>query len=308
MTAAVAITDTATTALAPDAVTTAAPEPTASPAARAPRTPQPTLKARRTFLGTMRGEWIKLLSLRSTWWVLGSTAGIMTLLALGVASSLKALMADPLTAQAMSNANGAALVSSGFQLGMVTIAVLGALVITGEYSTGMIRSTFAAVPTRVPVLAAKAIAVVALTTGVAAAGIALSYLVTMGTLSKYGLVPALDRAETWRIFAGTAFCLIAAALFSFGVGTLLRSTAATVTVALTVLLLLPGILGFINVHWVQTFVRYLPMPASQAFLPSGDPNQGVGTPLSATVGVLVIAAYAIVPLVAAAVMVRRRDA
>jgi ABC-2 type transport system permease protein len=282
--------------------------PAATPVAPLTRAARSALHARRTFVGTMRGEWIKLLSLRSTWWVLGSTAGIMMLLALGVASSLKSLMADPVTAQAFRNANGAALVSSGFQLGMVTIAVLGALVITGEYSTGMIRSTFAAVPTRAPVLAAKAIALVALTTAAAAVGIALSYLVTMGTLSQYNLVPALDHAETWRIFAATAYCLIAAALFSFGVGTLLRSTAATVTVSLTVLLLLPGILGFINIDWVQTFVRYLPMPASQAFLPSGDPNQGIGTALSATVGVLVIAAYALVPFVAAAVMVRRRDA
>ncbi len=280
----------------------------AVPAALSNIVPSRAADARRTFVGVMRGEWIKLLSLRSTWWVLGSTVAIMALLALGVASSLDSLMADPLMAQAFSNANGAALVSSGFQLGMVTIAVLGALIVTGEYSTGMIRSTFAAVPTRAPVLLAKAIALTVLTTAVAVVGIAVSYLTTMGMLSPYHLVPALDHAETWRIFAGTAYCLVAAALFSLGVGTLLRSTAATVTVALTVLLLLPGILGFINIHWVQTFVRYLPMPASQSFLPSGDPNQNIGTHLSSSAGLLVIAAYAIVPLVGAAVMVRRRDA
>lgn len=74
------------------------------------------------------------------------------------------------------------------------------------------------------------------------------------------------------------------------------------------LLLLPSILGFINIHWVQTLVKYLPLPASQGFLPAGDPNQNLGGGLTATTGLLVIAAYAIVPLVAAAVMVRRRDA
>ena len=282
-------------------------------AASAEQAPRPavatrTTDARRTFVGVMRGEWIKLLSLRSTWWVLGSTAGVMALIAIGVAASLDGLMANPLTAQGMGQLNGAALVSTGFQIGMVTIAVLGALVITGEYATGMVRSTFAAVPTRVPVLAAKAIALVVLTTGVTVVGIGLSYLVTMSKLSQYDLVPALDSAETWRVFAGTAYCLVAAALFSLGLGALLRSTAATVTAALTVLLLLPSILGFINIHWVQTVVRYLPLPASQGFLPAGDPNQNLGSGLTATTGLLVIAAYAIVPLVIAAVVVRRRDA
>ena len=278
------------------------------PTVTAERSPRPPVAAHRTFVGVMRGEWIKLLSLRSTWWVLGSTAGVMALIAIGVAASLDSLMANPMTSQGLGELNGAALISTGFQIGMVTIAVLGALVITGEYATGMVRSTFAAVPTRVPVLAAKAIVLVVLTTGVAVIGIALSYLLTMGKLSHYDLVPSLGSAETWRIFAGTAYCLVAAALFSLGLGALLRSTAATVTASLTVLLLLPSILGFINIHWVQTVVRYLPLPASQGFLPAGDPNQNLGSGLTATTGLLMVAAYAIVPLVCAAIVVRRRDA
>lgn len=282
--------------------------PLTRPAAAAELSHLPAVSARRTFVGVMRGEWIKLLSLRSTWWVLGSTAAVMALIAVGVAASLDDLMANPVTAAGVSQLNGAALISTGFQIGMVTIAVLGALVITGEYATGMVRSTFAAVPTRVPVFVAKAIALVTLTSAVTMVGIALSYMATMPKLSHYDLVPALDSVETWKVFAGTAYCLIAAALFSLGLGALLRSTAATVTASLTVLLLLPTILGFINVDWVQTVVRYLPLPASQGFLPTGDPTENLGGGLTATTGLLVIAAYAIVPLVCAAFVVRRRDA
>ncbi|HEY5846049.1 MAG TPA: hypothetical protein VIT42_04575 [Microlunatus sp.] len=125
-------------------------------------TPLAAAHAHPTFAGTMRGEWIKLLSLRSTWWALASTAAIITLVALAAAASLN----DPATAPAIGQMHGAEVISSGFHFGMLTIAVLGALLITGEFSTGMIHSTFAAVPTRIPVLAAKALTLVVLTTAV----------------------------------------------------------------------------------------------------------------------------------------------
>jgi ABC-2 type transport system permease protein len=185
---------------------------------------------------------------------------------LAVAASLNAMAADPATAGGLATANGAEAVSGGFQLGMLTIAVLGALLITGEYSTGMIRSTLAAVPTRVPVLGAKAVVLAVVTVAVASVSIALAYVATMPLLSEHDLVPALDEARTWQVFGGTVYFLVAAALFALGVGTLLRSSAAAITVALTVLLLLPGVLSFIHLDWVQRLVDYLPLPASGAFL------------------------------------------
>lgn len=268
----------------------------------------PANRAHLSFSGVMRGEWIKLLSLRSTWWALVATVAIMTLFALGAAMSLQVMAEEPSTAQALALMHGAEIVSAGYQIGMVTIAVLGALLITGEYSTGMIRSTLTAVPTRTPVLAAKALALVVLTAAVALLGLLASYLVTMPALSQYDLVPALDDAQTWQIFGGTVYFLVAAALFSLGVGTLLRSTAGTVTVALTVLLLLPGILGFISLDWVKTLVSYLPLPVSGAFLSVSEETLFGVTEISAWTGVLVIAAYALVPMAAAVVVLRRRDA
>ena len=261
------------------------------------------------FRGTVRGEWIKLLSLRSTWWVLAATVVLITGVSLAVAASLDALAADPATAGGPATANGAEAVSGGFQLGMLTLAVLGALLITGEYTTGMIRSTLAAVPTRVPVLGAKALVLTVVTVVAASVSIALAYVATMPLLSKHDLVPALDEARTWQVFGGTVYFLVAAALFALGVGTLLRSSAAAITVALTVLLLLPGVLSFINLDWVQRIVDYLPLPASGAFLGGdGDSLSSAGSGLSPTTGLLVVAAYAVVPLVAGAVALRRRDA
>jgi ABC-2 type transport system permease protein len=203
--------------------------------------------------------------------------------------------------------HGAEVISSASPFGMLTIAVLGALLITGEYSTGMIRSTFAAVPTRIPVLAAKALTLVVLTAAVTLLSVTLSYLVTMPHLSQHDLVPALDDRGTWRVLGGTLYALIAAALFSLGIGTLLRSTAASIIAALTVLLLLPGILSFISLDWVQTIVSYLPLPASSALLTTGatDPQ---GADLSTQASLIVMAAYAVVPIAAAAVTLHRRDA
>jgi ABC-2 type transport system permease protein len=283
--------------------TVAAPETHRGPAFRT------AVPAHATFRGTLRGEWIKLLSLRSTWWVLAATVVLITGISLAVAFSLDAVAANPPTASGPATATGAEVVSGGFQMGMLTIAVLGALLITGEYSTGMIRSTLAAVPTRVPVLAAKAVVLTAVTVVVATVSIALAYVVTMPLLADLDLVPALDQARTWQVFGGTVYFLVAAGLFALSVGTLLRSSAAAITVALTVLLLLPGVLSFINLDWVQRIVDYLPLPASGSFL-GGDEDSlsSAGEGLSPMTGVLVIAAYAVVPLFAGAVVLRRRDA
>ena len=167
-------------------------------------TPPAAAQVQPTFAGVVRGEWIKLLSLRSTWWALTSTAALMTLASVAYAMSLNAMAEDPVTAPGIEQMHGAEIVASGFPFGMLIIAVMGALCITGEYSTGMIRSTFAAVPTRLPVLAA-AVALVSVT---------LSYLVTMAQLSQYDLVPALDDPGTWRVFGGSVYCLISAAPLS----------------------------------------------------------------------------------------------
>jgi ABC-2 type transport system permease protein len=136
-----------------------------------------------------------------------------------------------------------------------------------------------------------------LTVVVATVSIALAYVVTMPLLADLDLVPALDEARTWQVFGGTVYFLVAAGLFALGVGTLLRSSAGAITVALTVLL--PGVLRFINLDWVQKLVYYLPLPASGAFLGGGEDSlSSAGEELSAVTGLLVIAAYAVVPLVA----------
>ena len=284
---------------------TATPE-TPESAQAAPARPVYRVTGRRV----LSSEWAKLWSLRSTWITLG--LGLLFLVAFGViaASHYKSsLDSGRHMDRDFATATAVSLSLFGTNFAQLALGVLGVLVTAGEYSTGMIRSTLAAVPTRVPVLVAKAIVLAVLTVVVATVSIALSYVVTMPLLTDLDLVPALDQARTWQVFGGTVYFLVAAGLFALGVGTLLRSSAAAITVALTVLLLLPGVLSFIRLNWLQTVVDYLPLPASGAFLGgSEDSLSSAGEELSPVTGLLVIAAYAVVPLIAGAVVLRRRDA
>ncbi|MHB1064320.1 MAG: ABC-2 transporter permease [Georgenia sp.] len=272
------------------------------------QSPQPVhraVSARRTFGGVMRAEWIKLLSLRSTWWTMAITVVIMTLLALAQASSIRFIMQAPEAAGL--KLYGAEFVIGGYQLGMVTVSVLGVLLMTGEYSTGMIRSTFAAVPKRLPVLAAKAIALVTLTVAVSVVGIIASYFVALPFLSDYDLVPALDDPLTWQAFGGMTFFFVASALVGLGMGAILRHTAGSITAVLSLLLLVPMVLQFINIGWVQDVLNYVPLPAAGSFLSLSGMFGGNDT-LTAWQGVAVVGAYPVVALVVGAVLMRRRDA
>ncbi|WP_341359979.1 ABC transporter permease subunit [Georgenia sp. M64] len=269
--------------------------------------PRPTsdVHAELSFAGVVRGEWIKLLSLRSTWWTLAITVALMALIALAASASLADMVGDgPVDAPLP---HGAEFVTTGSQLGIVTVAVLGALLMTGEYSTGMVRSTLAAVPTRLPVLAAKAIVLTVVTVAVTIVSIAASYLLARPFLDDHGLVPALDDAQTWQVFGGTVYFFVVTALVALGIATAVRHTAGSITAVLGLLLLLPGVLQFISIDWVQDVTSMLPLPASFAFLGVSG-AMGGNELLTPWEGVGVVAAYAVVTLAAGAVLLRRRDA
>lgn len=255
-------------------------------------------------LGILHGEWVKLVSLRSTWWMVAVTVVTMTLLAVGVAPT-----ADELVAYAAgtgAEAHGAELVVVGFQIGMVTLAVLGALLMTGEYGTGTARSTFAAVPSRLPVLAAKGAALTVLTLVTTVLSIVGATVASAPALSEHGLVPRLDQAHTWQAFAGVAFFFVAVALLALGLGAVVRHTAGTVAAVLALLLLVPGLLQFVAVDWVQDVVSLMPVPAATAFLGTSG-LMWTNEVLSPWQGVAVVAAYAVAALVAGAAVLHRRD-
>lgn len=274
----------------------------------APGSPRADHRVRLGLGGVLRAESIKLLSLRSTWWTLASTVVVMALFALAQAASLQMLAEQSELAGAPGPAmQGAEVVSGGYQFGMLAVAVLGILAITGEYSTGMIRSTLTAVPSRIPVLAAKAVVLSVLTVVVGTVGLVVSYAVTLPMLTRHDLVPALDAPDTWQVFGGMIYFLVTVALFSLGAGTIIQHSSGAITTVLGFLLLLPMILPYITLDWVQELMTCLPVSAATAFLALDD-RLALAGDLTPWQGVLVVALYPAATVAAGAVLLHRRDA
>jgi ABC-2 type transport system permease protein len=166
-----------------------------------------------------RMEWIKLRSLRSTWWTLAVTGACAIGFGVVVGISTKNATSD-LTNNAL----------SGVIVGLLLMGVLGVLVMTSEYTAGMIQCTLLAVPRRPLVLVAKAtvFGAVALAVGEAASfisffagGAALRHGIAAPTLSQPGVLRAV-------LFSGASFCLIG--LIGLGLGAIIRHSAAAIAV------------------------------------------------------------------------------
>jgi len=264
-----------------------------------------------TFPRVLTAEWHKFWSLRSTYWTLGATVVAMVLMSLLMAFGASA-SAD---AGFDAGLDGQMVIGTSYAMAQLVIAVLGVLMMTGEYSTGMIRSTFAAVPARLPVLAAKAIVIVVVAFVVGVIGVALSYLVTMPMLADVGGAADLGDPDTLRMFWGTGLYLAAVGLFGLALGALLRHSAGALATVLGILLLLPIIVQIAMgaVDWLRDAYPYLPTTAGERIIAVDSPGmdmQMAGLPelLEPWAGLGVFAIYIAVALLAAAVLLRRRDA
>jgi ABC-2 type transport system permease protein len=200
-----------------------------------------------------RMEWIKLRSLRSTWWTLAITAAGAIGIAVAVGANTKNANGD-LTNNAL----------AGISVGLLTMGVLGVLVMTGEYSSGSIRSTLAAIPNRPLLLAAKAavFGAVALAVGEAAAFVAFF----AGNLTLPASIPAptLGQPGVLRaiVLSGAGYCLIG--LLGLGLGAIIRHSPAAIGV----------LVG--GVYIVAQFVAVL-AHAALAYIPVSIVANSLGT-------------------------------
>ncbi|PZR54275.1 ABC transporter permease [Xylanimonas oleitrophica] len=274
--------------------------------------------ARVGFGRTLRSEWIKLWSLRSTWWTVGATVVIMVGFALMFAAIARLTMQSPDIQQEMAQDpsvqvegmfDAVAVVTIGYSFAQLVVAVLGALAVTNEYSSGMVRATFAAVPQRIQVLTAKLAVLVVTTVALSVVGLALSWLVTMPILSSVDISLDLSDGETLRALGGTVLYLVAVVALALGVGTLLRHTAGAIFTLVALLFVLPMVFNILvstsDIEWVRTINKFLPSTAGERVIATGTTPDHLLTPW---VGFAVLAGYAVVALVAAAVVLRRRDA
>ena len=243
---------------------------------------------------------MKLWSLRSTYWTVLATLAAMVLIALMLAV---ASMSDE-------RLDGQLAIGMGYSFAQVVVAVLGVLTITGEYTTGMIRSTLSAVPTRLPALGAKAVLVAGLGFLLGVVGVSLSYVVSYPLLGDRAA--SLSDPEVQRIFWGSGLYLAGVGLLGLGVGALIRHTAGAVALMLGVLLLLSTIWQLLMMasDWFITAYAYLPSIAGERIAAPEAANAIAEGPhvLAPWTGFGVFMGYIVVILVFAGVLLKKRDA
>lgn len=270
-------------------------------AAPAPATPYKVTGRR-----VLRSEWAKFWSLRSSWITLAVAA--VLLIALGAIASATyspgaSASNGPPGAQSGSQ-DAVSLALLGATFASLAVGVLGVLMSAGEYTTGMIRSTLAAVPRRLPVLWSKSVVIGA--TALVATTIGAIAAFQLGTLGLHGkqIALTLGDAGVLRSLFGAGAYLALVAVFGVALGALLRSTAGAIAALVGILLILPGLASLLPTSWHDSITPYLPSNAGEAAF---SLHQGAHT-LSPGAGLAVFAGWVALTLAGAAYRLVRTDA
>ena len=254
------------------------------------------------FRDLVAAEWIKFRSVRSTYWVLLLAAVPSILIGILISQNIASDWAW-LSARGFDFDN--LLVSfRGFQFGQLVFGALGVLVISSEYSTGLIRTTFAAVPQRRAVLAAKSavLGTVALVFGELFAFIA--FFASQAFLHGIGRGQSITDPGALRAVLCAGFAMAVIALIGTAFGALLRSPAGAISAMFGLVFILPGAVSGFPSPWNDRIGK---------FLPSIDIAQLVSRHAEASMlsrpwSFVVLVAYPVVLMGLAAYFLKRRDA
>jgi ABC-2 type transport system permease protein len=272
-------------------------------------------RTRLTFGGILRSEWIKLWTLRSTFWcsliviVLGVGFGLL------VSVAQRRMATGGVVSHASQQGTAVLVATIGVDIGQLVVSVLGVLVISGEYGTGMIRSTFAADPKRLGSMFGKAIVLGVTTFLLGLITIWATVAAAFPLLPNSGIHPDLGDSKVVLALFGAALYLALISLIAFSLGAIIRNTAGGIAAALGVILVLPALLGIVErltqATWLQNVTTFLPTSAGDQLF-AYEPGKtsvisGVVT-LDGLVGGLVLLGWFIVLFVAALVLIKRRDA
>ncbi|MGA5066711.1 ABC transporter permease [Streptomyces exfoliatus] len=270
------------------------------------------------FRHLLAAEWIKLWSLRSASWVLG--VGALTVIGINVNSA--ASNADRLAHQAqppeppMGGADRpeflfdplhTAFVDPAWQLFMIIAAAVGAIVVFGEYTSGLIRTTFAAVPDRRAVIAAKVTVVSAVMLALGTLVSGTSFGVTQMLLREHGGLSLGDPGALRAVVAGALLAPLCA-LVGMAVGAAVRHAAGSVVTVVGLLLLLPALFQGDRYRWVKEIGNAMPLSAWQRLVTNPERAHDLGRyPLTVTEAWIVYGAWTAAAVAVAVLVVRRRD-
>jgi ABC-2 type transport system permease protein len=252
-----------------------------------------------TLRRAVASEWIKFRTLRSSWAVLGGAMLGMLVFGLIVAYNTRHL-----TSNLQPNDIAPSATLQGYYLAQLLIGALGVLFVSGEYSTGMIRSTFAAVPKRIPVLWAKLIVFVTVTAVTMIPVSIVAFLAAQGLISGFRPGFSLGDPGVLRVVIGTGVYLMLLGMIGAALGWILRSTPGGLVAYAAVILIIPVLFGDALGNWGKQVAQYLPSNAGASFSTS-IPE---GPTLSPWVGLAVMVVWAVVAIAVARVLLHRRDA
>jgi hypothetical protein len=253
----------------------------------------------------LRSESAKLWSLRSTWITLG--LGLLFLVAFGIIAAARYRSSVTSGRQLdpdFADATALSLSLFGVPLAQLAIGVLGVLVTAGEYSTGLIRSTLAAVPRRLPVLWSKAAVYGVIALVIAVVGVFVTFLVDSGVLSNTPAALTISSGGVVRSLFGATVYLGLVGVIGVALGALLRSVAGAISALVAALMLVPGLISLLPTAWHNAIQPYLPSVAGESMY---SLHQAAHT-LSPVVGFLVFAGWTALALAGAAWRLARSDA
>ncbi len=258
-------------------------------------------------LDILRAEWTKLRTVGGTGWLLAATVALTVTVSAATAAATKC------PAGAACPVDTTRLSLTGIEVAQAVVAVLAVLAIGSEYATGMIRTTFTAMPRRSAVLAAKAAVVTGLVLAAAVAAVAGCLLAGRLILPGNGFTAArgfalvsVAHGPALRAAVGTVLYLALIGLLSLGIATIVRDSAVAAGAVLGLLYLAPIIAAVVgNPVWQRRFERYAP---TNAGLTIEDTTGLRHLPIGPWGGLGVLAAWTAAALLMSGLLLRLRDA
>jgi ABC-2 type transport system permease protein len=256
-----------------------------------------------TLPNVLRSEWTKFWSLRSTWWTLliavVVTIGFTTLISWGASSHLDSMKPEDRATLDVTN-----MAMVGIAFGQLALAVLGVLVISGEYSTGGIKTTLVAVPNRLRVLLAKTVvfAFVAWVVGTVTCFVA--FFVAMLFWRSHHLAASLSDPGVLRAVFGGGLIALASGLLGLAVGSLIRHSAGSITAVIALLFVVPPLTNLLPGSWGSAISKRFTTNAGQHI------TEVVHIPgnMHPWPGYFWMLAECVIPLLVGAWLMRQRDA
>ena len=225
----------------------------------------PPVRGRANLAGTIRSEFTKIRSVRSTYW----TMIVLLVITIGIGALVSWLTGshwDQASASRRASFDPTSNSLVGLFFGQFVIVVLGSMTITAEYSTGMIRTSLTSMPRRGVFFVAKAavFTVIALVIGEIASFVAFFLGQALLGTAPVHISTSLSAPHVLRAVIGGGLFIAVCGLFAYGIGTLVRHTAAAISIAIGVLFVVPIIVNFLPSSWNNDILRFLPSEGGQA--------------------------------------------